>query len=146
MKGKAAKVGLAVLILAVVCTIAGSQDPPRDKKTNGTYVHDENEAPVRVEKPGDKPGDPPSDAIIIFDGKNTDGVCDEGMKPTKWIINDEGALECTKKAGTVHSRQEFGSIQLHIEFATPKAVSGSGQGRGNSGVFLQGIYELQVLD
>ena len=51
-----------------------------------------------------------------------------------------------EEGGTVRTKQEFGSIQLHIEWATPKEVSGSGQGRGNSGVFLQGTYELQVLD
>ncbi|MGI6271923.1 MAG: 3-keto-disaccharide hydrolase [Anaerohalosphaeraceae bacterium] len=146
MKGKAMKVGLAVLILAVLCTVAVSQDPPRNKKTNGYFVHDEKEPAPPVVKPGDKCGQPPSDAIVIFDGTSTENLCDEVGNPTKWIINDEGALECTRKAGTVRTKQEFGSIQLHIEWATPKEVSGSGQGRGNSGVFLQGTYELQVLD
>ncbi|MBE0534149.1 MAG: DUF1080 domain-containing protein [Phycisphaerae bacterium] len=147
MRGKATKITLAILILTVICTIAISQDqPPRDKKTNGYYVHDDAEPKPEVVKPGEKVGQAPADAIVIFDGKDTKNLSDEAGNPTKWIINDEGALECTKKAGTVRTKQEFGSIQLHIEWATPEKVEGSGQGRGNSGVFLQGTYELQVLD
>ncbi|MEI6525482.1 MAG: DUF1080 domain-containing protein, partial [Planctomycetota bacterium] len=61
-------------------------------------------------------------------------------------ILTEGALSPTKASGMIQSKQEFGSCQLHIEWATPKEVKGDGQGRGNSGVFLMGIYELQVMD
>lgn len=89
----------------------------------------------------------PKDSIILFDGTQrtaanwtaTDG------KPTKWKLVD-GALESVRNAGYIQSKQEFGSCQLHIEFATPKVVKGSGQGRGNSGVFVMGQYEIQVLD
>jgi hypothetical protein len=88
--------------------------------------------------PGPKPGDPPSDAIILFNGKNMS----EWNK--EWaIVNDE--LHCVPGKGDIVTKRKFGSIQLHIEFATPSEVSGSSQGRGNSGVFF-GPYELQVLD
>ena len=148
MREKAAKLGLAIAILAVVCTIAVSQEAgPRAKKAGGKYfVHDMDEPRPPVVQAGETSSQPPSDAIVIFNGKNTDELSDEGGNPTKWIINDEGALECTKKAGTVRTKKDFGSIQLHIEWATPKQVVGSSQGRGNSGVFLQGTYEVQVLD
>ncbi len=90
---------------------------------------------------------PPADAIVLFDGTPetaanwtaTDG------SPTKWKTVDE-ALESVKGAGYIQSKQKFGSCQLHIEFATPSTVKGNGQGRGNSGVFLMGQYEVQVLD
>lgn len=91
---------------------------------------------------------PPADAIVLFDGseesfkKNWSATNGE---PSKWVLVD-GAMESVKKAGYIKTKESFGSCQLHIEFATPKDVKGSGQGRGNSGVFLMGQYEIQVLD
>lgn len=90
---------------------------------------------------------PPKDAIILFDGtEETAGnwTATNG-KPTKWKLVD-GALESVRGSGFIQSKQKFGSCQLHIEFATPKVAKGNGQGRGNSGVFLMGQYEVQVLD
>ena len=99
-----------------------------------------------TESAPDKPGLAPSDAIALFDGKDlanwTSLVPDQ---PTKWIVKD-GALLPTKGSGMIRSKQEFGSCQLHLEWATPKEVTGEGQGRGNSGVFLMGMYEIQILD
>jgi hypothetical protein len=88
--------------------------------------------------PGDN-GGPPSDAIVLFDGKNMDAW--NGGE--KWHIEDGAGV-----AGSVVStKQSFGDCQLHIEFATPKKVSGSGQGRGNNGIGLMNArYEIQVLD
>jgi hypothetical protein len=147
MRGKVMKAGLVLVIVGALCTIGISQEAEnRPMKHNGKWaVHDDNEPKPEVKRPGAKPGDPPSDAIVIFDGTDTTKLSAENGDPTRWIINDEGALECTRKAGTVRTKQEFGSIQLHIEWATPKKIEGSGQGRGNSGIFFQGIYELQVL-
>ena len=89
----------------------------------------------------------PKDAIVLFDG--TDATMGNWTatngEPTKWKLVD-GALESVRGAGYIQSKQQFGSCQLHIEFATPKVVKGNGQGRGNSGVFLMGQYEVQVLD
>ena len=145
------RVVIGILAVAVICTIAVSaekkEEKPRDKKEGGKYfVHDETEPKPEIIRPGKTASQAPSDAIVIFDGKNTDGVCANDGKPTKWIITKEGSLQCTKKAGTVRSKKEFGSIQLHVEFKTPQIVKGTSQGRGNSGIFLMGTYELQVLD
>lgn len=103
--------------------------------------------PVVTPKPYEK-ASPPAGAIVLFDGsaesfsKNWSAMNGE---PSKWVLVD-GAMESVKKAGYVRTREEFGSCKLHVEFATPSTVQGSGQGRGNSGVFLMGQYEVQVLD
>lgn len=95
----------------------------------------------------DQPGQAPSDAIILFDGSaaSLENWTDDKGGPTQWVLVD-GALESVKKAGYAITKQTFGSCQLHLEWATPATVKGDGQGRGNSGVFLQGRYEVQVLD
>ena len=90
--------------------------------------------------PGDKPGDPPSDAIILFDGKDL-----SAWNESKWTVSD-GILTVKPGTGDLRTKQHFGSVQLHIEFATPSEVSGSSQGRGNSGVFFNDTYEVQILD
>ena len=94
-----------------------------------------------------QPGTAPSDAVILFDSteKSMNNWTDTKGGPTKWKLV-AGALESVKKAGYIRTKREFGSCQLHVEWATPKDVKGSSQGRGNSGVFLMGIYEVQVLD
>jgi hypothetical protein len=95
---------------------------------------------------GEKVGSAPSDAIVLFDGtaESMKNWTDTNGYKTKWKFVD-GALESVDKAGYIQSKQNFGSCQLHIEWATPSVVKGSDQGRGNSGVFLMG-YEVQVLD
>lgn len=104
------------------------------------------EPEVPVIQPGIKDSDAPSDAIVLFDGSNIDKEwTDARGNPTKWIIQD-GALVCVKGSGVIKTKRQFGSMQLHIEWKTPSEVSGSGQGRGNSGVYLQELYEVQVLD
>src|SRR6516164_7746500 len=83
---------------------------------------------------------PPSDAIVLFDGKNFDAW--DGAKD--WKVDGDGAF--TVK-GNIQTKQSFGDCQLHVEFASPKEVKGSGQGRGNNGIGLMGArYEIQVLD
>ncbi len=92
-----------------------------------------------VVTPGESNG-PPSDAIVLFDGKNLDAW--NGVRRTK--VDADGAF--TVKDNLV-TKQKFGDCQLHLEFASPKEVRGSGQGRGNNGVGLMGgRYEIQVLD
>ncbi len=81
----------------------------------------------------------PSDAIVLFDGKDMSAF--NGGE--KWKI-ENGYAEVS--GGGVSTKQAFGSCQLHIEFATPEKVAGDGQGRGNSGVYLMGKYEVQILD
>lgn len=93
----------------------------------------------KVVSPGGKCGEPPSDAIILFDGKDL-SKWDGG---SNWIIRDGVA---TVNGGSIATKQSFGSCQLHVEWAAPEKVEGTGQGRGNSGIFLQNRYEVQVLD
>jgi hypothetical protein len=101
---------------------------------------------VPIITPGIKSSDAPSDAIVLFDGTeiNTEW-CDNKGNPTKWIVKD-GELVCVPRSGVIQTKRKFGSVQLHIEWKTPSEVIGESQGRGNSGVFLQEFYEVQVLD
>jgi len=121
-------------------------------KITGTQwvVHDPFRPQPRQINPGtttprDNPGAPPSDAIVLFDGTNLDAWEDGKGNASKWTLRD-GFFECGKKSGTIQTKQKFGSVQLHIEWASPSVVKGSSQGRGNSGVFLAGLYEVQVQD
>ncbi|QDU08031.1 DUF1080 domain-containing protein [Gimesia aquarii] len=85
------------------------------------------------------PNKPPSDAIVLFDGKNLN----QWKNGDQWIIKDGYAITTNTD---IETKQSFGDCQLHIEWATPEKIEGKGQGRGNSGVFLMGQYEVQVLD
>jgi len=106
----------------------------------------------KVVTPGASCGDAPSDAIILFDGKNLDKwVQNNDKSAAKWDVHD-GILTVNKNYGNIETKQLFTNYQLHIEWREPADIAGSGQGRGNSGVFLASIgkgdagYELQVLD
>lgn len=120
---------------------------------DGILVHEEDPAkqpqpPIvtpGTESTQEKPGTAPSDAVVLFDGKDLSNWTSTEGTPTKWVLTN-GAMSPTKSSGMIQSKQEFGSCQLHVEWATPKEVKGDGQGRGNSGVFLMGKYEIQVLD
>lgn len=118
---------------------------------DGVKVHETDTAkqPLPpVVTPGAKVGEAPSDAILLFDGSEESFKANwTDMKggPSKWAVVD-GALESVRRAGYVQTKEKFGSCQLHIEWASPSKVQGEGQGRGNSGVFLMGNYEIQVLD
>jgi hypothetical protein len=101
-----------------------------------------------VVTPGATAAEAPSDAIVLFDGSEKsfkENWTDTKGKESQWKVVD-GALESVKRAGYLQSVGKFGSCQLHIEWASPVNVQGEGQGRGNSGVFLMGTYEVQVLD
>jgi hypothetical protein len=89
---------------------------------------------------------PPSDAIVLFDGKNLDNFyCVKDTGVAKWDVKD-GFVTVKPNTGDIATKQSFGDCQLHIEWRSPVEVKGEGQGRGNSGIFLQSRYELQVLD
>ncbi|HTD42205.1 MAG TPA: DUF1080 domain-containing protein [Mucilaginibacter sp.] len=102
--------------------------------------------------PGATFRDAPSDAIILFDGKNLDEwVQNSDGSPAKWDVAD-GIITVNKNYGNIETKRKFNSYQLHIEWRVPANITGSGQARGNSGIFLASIgkgdagYELQVLD
>jgi hypothetical protein len=106
---------------------------------------DEAEIPEpKDEPPVINPGPPPSDAIVLFDGKDLSQWQGDKGGPAKWEIKDGFAT--VNGTGSISTRQAFGDCQLHVEWASPKEVKGEGQGRGNSGIYFQGRYELQVLD
>lgn len=88
---------------------------------------------------------PPSDAIVLFDGTSLEHWMTLDSAAAGWQIKD-GTMTVVKGTGDIRTKQNFGSVQLHLEWRTPAVVESEGQGRGNSGVFLQGIYEVQVLD
>ncbi len=87
---------------------------------------------------------PPSDAVVLFNGKDLNEWVGKGGE-VKWTLKD-GAMTVKKGEGDIKTKRSFGSIQLHIEWQTPRELAGEGQGRGNSGIFFQEMYELQVLD
>jgi hypothetical protein len=99
-----------------------------------------------VVTPGQVNSSAPSDAVVIFDGTNTDAFEHLDGSPIKWTLNGDGSMTVTPKSGDIRTKASFGSFQLHIEWRTPSVVKGEGQGRGNSGIFLQDKYEVQVLD
>ncbi|MEM9886467.1 MAG: DUF1080 domain-containing protein [Bacteroidota bacterium] len=98
----------------------------------------------RVVTPGQEHA-PPSDAIVLFDGKDFSEWEHLDEKAVSWNM-EKNAMVVKPRSGNIQTKKEFGDMQLHIEFRTPAKVQGEGQGRGNSGVFLQKRYEVQVLD
>jgi alpha-3'-ketoglucosidase len=105
-----------------------------------------------VVTPGRTDLDPPSDAIVLFDGKNeNEWVSVSDHSPAKWNVHD-GVLTVDKKAGNIETKRTFTNYQLHLEWKVPQGITGSGQARGNSGVFLASTgpgddgYEIQIMD
>ena len=134
----------------LVCFAAGlfAQDQAKPKPED-TEVW----SPVpKIVTPGATCGAAPSDAIVLFDGKNLDEwVSAQDHSPAQWDVHD-GIVTVSKKSGNIETKRKFKNYQLHIEWRIPKNITGSGQERGNSGVFLASTgpgddgYELQVLD
>ena len=131
-------------------TFAGAtcfaQQTERDKRTpESTEVW---EPQPKIVTPGATPSDPPSDAMVRFDGKNMDQWTYEtggGAAKGSW---KNGAITVEPSTGDIRTKAEFGDMQLHIEGRSPEVRDASkvSQGRGNSGIFLQERYEVQVLD
>ena len=113
----------------------------------GWRAHDWNRPAPPIVTPGEAalPVAPPSDAIVLFDGKDLSQWRDNEGNDAKWVIKD-GVMESVPGSGYLFTRKAFGDIQLHVEWASPAKVEGKSQGRGNSGVFLMGLFEIQVLD
>ena len=90
------------------------------------------------------PGGPPSDALVLFGGQDLAQWRNASGGEAKWKVAD-GVAE-VNGTGNIVTKEEFGDLQVHVEWASPAEVKGEGQGRGNSGVYLMGRYEIQVLD
>ncbi len=108
-------------------------------------VHDDQRPQPRVVRPGDRPGAAPSDAIVLFDGTGLSGWLNREGAPAEWNLQDD-YMEVQPGTGDIHTKENLPDCQLHLEWAAPEVVRGESQGRGNSGVFLMGKYEIQVLD
>jgi len=144
---------IAALLFVATATHASTGqpfygDPPDDR--HPWCIHDWNRPqPPRVEPGPAKPCPPPEGAVVLFDG--TEGTIGnweadkDGHVATKWVVRN-GALECVPKSGFVRTKEKFGDCQLHIEWAAPTPPQGESQSRGNSGIFLPGGVEVQVLD
>ncbi len=139
MKSKQALIA-AALAAPLLTSAATAQSPVRWK------IHDMGRpVPPKVVSKPQLPVPPPSDAIVLFDGSDLAQWRALDGSAAKWTIRD-GSLAAVPGGGAVFTRQGFGDIQLHLEWAAPTPARGKGQGRGNSGVFLMGKYEVQVLD
>jgi len=145
---------LFVAMFIVATAQAGSTGQPFygdvPDATHPWCVHDWNRPqPPRVEPKPLTDAPPPADAVVLFDGTEASLANWEADKPqsepTKWVLK-EGALLCVPKSGFVRTKSKFGDCQLHIEWSAPMPPQGESQGRGNSGIFLEGIVECQVLD
>ncbi len=144
MKAPAAIAAMLFVCAAASATAQGTKPRPED-----TEVW----KPVpRVVTPGRTDLDAPSDAIVLFDGHDESQWVDvRDHSPAKWDVHD-GILTVNKHAGNIETRRSFTNYQLHLEWRVPEGITGSGQARGNSGVFLASTgpgddgYEIQVLD
>ena len=100
----------------------------------------------KIVTPGDiKTNSAPSDAIVLFDGKDLSAWESTNGQPAQWTVHD-GVFTVNKKTGDIQTKQKFNNYQLHIEWCVPENITGTSQGRGNSGIFMQGMYEVQILD
>jgi hypothetical protein len=135
--------------LVAVLLLTGAQEPKAKPEDTEIWTPE-----PKVVTPGANNTAPPSDAIVLFDSKNLDEwVSAQDHTPAKWTVAD-GILTVVKGAGggNIETKRKFKNYQLHIEWKIPETITGSGQARGNSGVFLASTgpgdagYELQVLD
>ena len=138
----------AGLLVGVSFTLAGPQSGliPQIKWP----IHDRARPAPPVITPGtastqEQAGKAPSDAVVLFDGKDLDNWKSAKGGPAKWTVGD-GYFATTPGTGDIESKQPFGDCQLHVEWTSPNPPHGEDQDRGNSGVYLMGLYEVQVLD
>ena len=134
------------LLHTTICFVKAQEKPKHEDTEFYTPV-------PKVVTPGKEYGDPPSDAVMLFDGKNLDQwvSVNDSSKPADWKVAKK-VLTVNKTGGNIQTRQSFLDYQLHLEWRIPKNITGTGQLRGNSGVFLASLgkgdagYELQILD
>jgi hypothetical protein len=142
------RIGIAGLVAAsaVVACLAAADDRP-GAPPNQWRQHDIRRPKPPVVEPAESgvASKPPKDAIVLFDGASLDAWKSHTGGPVKWKVVD-GALQTLPGAGMIETKRRFGDIQLHVEWAAPSPPHGVGQDRGNSGVFLMGQFEIQVLD
>ena len=135
-------------LLVLACLLASTQFVTAQKKLNIDSLAGLLEVWVNVPlvTPGQSNADAPSDATILYNGNGLGAFQKKDGSPAGWKIDADGAVTDIKGAGDLITKEAFGNCQLHIEFREPAEVKSSGQGRGNSGVYIMGKYEIQVLD
>ena len=142
-------VNLACIAFLAVSCLAFERPFAQTNRPEKWKIHDVERAQPPTVDPGtlstEQPGRPPSDAVVLFDGKDLSKWRAGNGAAAKWKVAN-GYMEVVKRAGAISTRQGFGDCQLHVEWRAPVPATGEGQERGNSGVFLMGMYELQVLD
>lgn len=139
----------AATILPLLAQQLGYSDTPM-LPGGKWHVHDGARPQPPVVTPGtfstpQTPGMPPSDANVLFDGRDLSKWQTDKGDPAPWKV-ESGAMVVTAGTGAIRTKEEFGDCQLHVEWASPSPAKGTGQDRGNSGVFLMSRYEIQVLD
>ena len=147
---------LAMLPFGLVAADPAKQHPTGYTDTpflpgNRWKVHDDARPRPRIVEPGaaSMPGKPPSDAVVLFDGTDLSQWVQRGrggkiLKPA-WTV-ENGYMEVVPRSGSLRTKESFGDVQLHIEWSSPSEPSGSSQARGNSGVLIMELYEVQILD
>ena len=151
-------------IILGICLLSACQPKEKEKEEevlpDNVIVHEEylGESPTVPEatefyEPVPPKVDPfgsdgiPSDAIVLFDGTHLDNwMSSADSTAADWHLNKNGTMTVKDQAGDIETKQHFGSIQLHIEWKSPEEIRREGQNRANSGIFLSGLYEVQVLD
>jgi len=138
---------LGPVIMAAVASKDSPQTPAPQADLEKWTIHDLNRPLPPVVDPGaaGPPVAAPSDAVVLFDGKDLIQWEDGKGGAANWKV-EGGFMEVVAKTGSIRTKKGFGDCHLHIEWATPSAVAGEGQERGNSGVFMMDAYEIQVLD
>src|SRR6202012_4550508 len=117
------------------------------------HVHDDRRPHPRLVTPAAEPGGPPSDAIVLFNGTDLSAWTSHHSNiprggssgAPEWKL-ENGYVEVVPHTGDIATKEKFGDCQLHVEWAAPPVIVGNSQARGNSGVILQGRFEVQVLD
>ena len=151
---------LPIVLIAIAGAVCAQQKQQRTSPTGYTdtpqlpgqkwKVHDIDRPRPRMVTPASTPGGPPSDAIVLFDGKDlskwqAQDKKTKQMGPPTWTV-ENGAVYAKSGSGDLVTKEKFGDIQMHIEFATPTEIEGTSQWRANSGVLIMSRYEIQVLD
>ena len=130
----------AILLLTLLTRFSSAQTLPPASATEDWSV----KPPVVV--PAESPEMAPSDAIVLFRGKEDLNKWEHlDRSAVKWVVNAE-SMTIVPKTTDIQTKQKFGNVQLHIEWKTPDPIEDKGMNRGNSGVFLMGLYELQIYE
>ena len=138
---------VCLIATAGLFVILGADEVRNMASPNRWLQHDRNRPKPPVVDPVDVPAPAlaPSDAVILFGGANLDAWQTPEGRSAPWKVTD-GFIEVAPGTGPIQTRGKFGDVQLHVEWASPNPPVGKGQDRGNSGIFLMGSYELQVID